>query len=73
MGSSDSITQVIVVHGLINSDPEFTERDVEMNGASDFPVTLFWRRAVKHRCATSGIASLRFDYSDSVYIPVGGT
>ena len=69
MGSLDSITQVIAVHGLINSDPEFTEQGVVMNGASDFLVELFGE-AGKHTRTAAGIASLPFDFSASVYIVV---
>ena len=69
MGSLDCITQVIAVHGLINSDPEFTEQGVVMNGASDFIVALFGD-AGKHTRTAAGIASLPFDFSASLYIIV---
>ena len=69
MGSLDSIKQVIAVHGLINSDPEFTEQGVVMNVASDFLVSLFGESG-KHTRTAAGIASLPFDYSASVYMIV---
>lgn len=69
MGSLDCIKQVIAVHGLISSDPEFTEQGVVMNGASDLMVALFGE-AGKHTRTAAGIASLPFDFSVSVYILV---
>lgn len=69
MGNLDCIQQVIAVHGLVNSDPEFTEQGVVMNGASDLMVSLFGE-AGKHTRTAAGIASLPFDYSISVYIIV---
>ena len=69
MGNLDCIKQVIAVHGLISSDPEFTEQGVVMNGASDLMVALFGE-AGKHTRTAAGIASLPFDFSVSVYILV---
>ena len=67
LGSLDCITQIIAVHGLINSDPEFTEQGVVMNGASDFLVELFGESG-KHTRTAAGVASLPFDFSASVYL-----
>ena len=69
MGSLNSIRQVIAVHGLINSDPYFTEQGVVMNGASDFLVSLFGESG-KHTRTAAGIAYLPFDYSASVFMIV---
>ena len=69
MGNLDCIKEVIAVHGLVNSDPEFTEQGVVMNGASDLLVALFGE-AGKHTRTAAGIASLPFDFSISVYIIV---
>jgi enamine deaminase RidA (YjgF/YER057c/UK114 family) len=69
MGNLDCIKQVIAVHGLVNSDPEFTEQGVVMNGASDLMVALFGE-AGKHTRTAAGIASLPFDFSISIYIIV---
>jgi enamine deaminase RidA (YjgF/YER057c/UK114 family) len=67
MGNLSCIKQIIAVHGLVNSDPEFTEQGVVMNGASDLMVALFGE-AGRHTRTAAGIASLPFDYSISVYI-----
>lgn len=69
MGSLDCIKQVIAVHGLVSSDPEFTEQGVVMNGASDLMVNLFGE-AGKHTRTAAGVAGLPFDFSISVYIIV---
>ena len=69
LGSLETVKQVIAVHGLINSDPEFTEQGVVMNGASDLLVAIFGE-AGKHTRTAVGIASLPFNFSASVYIIV---
>lgn len=69
MGNLDCIKQVVAVHGLVSSDPDFTEQGVVMNGASDLMVALFGE-AGKHTRTAAGIACLPFDFSISVYIIV---
>ena len=69
LGSLETIKQVVAVHGLINSDPEFTEQGVVMNGASDLLVAIFGEDG-KHTRTAVGVASLPFDFSASVYIIV---
>ena len=69
LGSLNTIKEVIAVHGLINSDPEFTDQAAVMNGASDLMVALFGD-AGKHTRTAVGVASLPYDYSASVYIIV---
>lgn len=69
LGSLETVKQVVAVHGLINSDPEFTEQGVVMNGASDLLVAIFGEDG-KHTRTAVGVASLPFDFSASVYIIV---
>lgn len=69
LGSLNSVKQVVAVHGLINSDPEFTEQGLVMNGASDFLVAVFGE-AGKHTRTAAGVASLPYNFSASVYIIV---
>ncbi len=69
MGSLETVKQVVAVHGLINSDPEFTEQGVVMNGASDLLVAVFGE-AGKHTRTAVCIASPPFNFSASVYIIV---
>ena len=69
LGSLETVKQVVAVHGLINSDPEFTEQGVVMNGASDLLVAIFGE-AGKHTRTAVGVASLPFNFSASVYIIV---
>ena len=69
LGSLETVKQVVAVHGLINSDPEFTEQGVVMNGASDLLVAIFGE-AGKHTRTAVGITSLPFNFSASVYIIV---
>jgi enamine deaminase RidA (YjgF/YER057c/UK114 family) len=69
LGSLETVKQIVAVHGLISSDPEFTEQGMVMNGASDFLVALFGE-AGKHTRTAVGVASLPFDFSASVYMIV---
>jgi enamine deaminase RidA (YjgF/YER057c/UK114 family) len=68
-GSLDKVKQVIAVHGLINSVPEFMGQAEVMNGASDFMVEVFGE-AGRHVRTSAGVASLPHDFTASVYIIV---
>ncbi|HEU5052842.1 MAG TPA: RidA family protein [Hanamia sp.] len=69
LGSLDKIKEIVAVHGLINSDPDFTGQAEVMNGASDFMVQVFGEHG-KHTRTAVGVASLPFNFSASVYIIV---
>ncbi len=69
VGSLDKVKEVIAVHGMINSAPEFMEQGVVMNGASDFLVSVFGEAGKLTRTAL-GVAGLPFNFSVSVYIIV---
>jgi enamine deaminase RidA (YjgF/YER057c/UK114 family) len=69
LGSLDHIKEVIAVHGLINSVPEFTGQADVMNGASDFMVEVFGAPG-RHIRTSAGVASLPHDFTASVYIIV---
>ena len=69
LGSLNNIKEIIAVHGLINSVPEFTGQAEVMNGASDFMVQVFGEQG-RHTRTAVGVVSLPFDFSASVYIVV---
>ena len=69
LGSLNGVKEIIAVHGLINSDPEFTGQAEVMNGASDFMVQVFGEHGQHTRTAV-GLASLPYDFSASIYIIV---
>ncbi len=69
IGTLNNVKEIIAVHGLINSVPEFTGQAEVMNGASDFLVEVFGEHG-RHTRTAVGVASLPFDFSASVYIVV---
>lgn len=69
VGSLDRVKQVVAVHGLVNSTPEFTGQAAAMNGASDFIVEVLGE-AGKHTRTAVGVAGLPMGFSASVYMIV---
>ena len=69
LGSLNGVKDIVAVHGLINSVPEFTGQAEVMNGASDFMVEVFGEHG-RHTRTAVGVASLPFDFSVSIYIIV---
>ncbi len=69
LGSLNFIKDVVAVHGLINSLPEFTGQADVMNGASDFMVQVFGEQG-RHIRTSVGVTSLPHDFTASVYIIV---
>jgi enamine deaminase RidA (YjgF/YER057c/UK114 family) len=68
-GSLDRVKQIIAIHGLVNSTPDFTGQAAVMNGASDFAVEVFGD-AGKHVRTAVGVASLPMNFTASVYMIV---
>lgn len=69
VGDLDRVKQVIAVHGLVNSAPDFTGQALVMNGASDLLVQVFGE-AGKHVRTAVGVAGLPMAFAASVYIIV---
>ena len=69
IGTLNNVKEIIAVHGLINSVPEFTGQAEVMNGASDFMVEVFGEQG-RHTRTAVGVASLPYDFSASIYIIV---
>lgn len=69
VGTLNGVKEIIAVHGLINSVPEFTGQAEVMNGASDFLVEVFGEHG-RHTRTAVGVASLPFNFSASIYIVV---
>ena len=69
VGDLDRVRQVVAVHGLVNSTPDFTGQAAVMNGASDFVVEVFGE-AGKHIRTAVGVASLPMAFAASVYMIV---
>lgn len=66
-GSLDRVKQVVAVHGLINSTPDYTGQAAVMNGASDLVVEIFGNSG-KHVRTAVGVAALPMNFAASVYI-----
>jgi enamine deaminase RidA (YjgF/YER057c/UK114 family) len=69
LGSLNFIEDIVAVHGLINSVPEFTGHADVMNGASDLMVQIFGEQG-RHVRTSVGVSSLPHDFTASVYIIV---
>lgn len=67
LGSLDRVSQIVAVHGLVNSAPDFTGQAAVMNGASDLVVEVFGD-AGKHVRTAVGVAGLPMDFAASVYM-----
>lgn len=65
--SLDKITNVVAVHGLVNSTTENTEQADAMNGASDFVVKVFGEHIGKHTRTAVGV-SVPYNFAASVYM-----
>jgi len=64
--SLDQVTQVVAVHGLVNSTPENGEQAAAMNGASDLMVDVFGEPG-RHARTAVGVA-VPYNFASSVYI-----
>lgn len=64
--SLDQVTQVVAVHGLVNSTPENGEQAAAMNGASDLMVDVFGESG-RHARTAVGVA-VPYNFASSVYI-----
>ncbi|HEY6259637.1 MAG TPA: RidA family protein [Xanthobacteraceae bacterium] len=69
VGSLNKVTQIVAVHGLINSTQASGDQAAAMNGASDFVVEVFGD-AGKHVRTSAGVASLPMGFAASVYMIV---
>ena len=69
IGDLDRVKQVVAVHGLVNSGPDFTGQASAMNGASDFIVEVFGEPG-KHVRTAVGVAGLPMAFAASVYMIV---
>lgn len=68
-GDLDRVKQVIAVHGLVNSAPDFTGQALVMNGASNLLVQVFGE-AGKHVRTAVGVAGLPMAFAASVHMIV---
>ena len=57
IGDLDKVTQIVKVLGMINSDPEWVETPLVINGCSDLLVEVFGERG-KHARSAVGMAAL---------------
>lgn len=65
IGSLDRIEQVIRVTGYVNSDPNFTDQHLVINGASDLLIKVFGE-AGRHARTALGMAQLPLGASTEV-------
>ena len=68
-GSLDKVKQVVAVHGLLNSTPDYADQAKAMNGASDLVVEVFGE-AGKHIRTAVGVARLPMGFAASVFMIV---
>lgn len=66
--SLDQVSQVVSVHGLVNSTPENGDQAAAMNGASNLMVDVFGE-AGRHARTAVGVA-VPHNFASSVYIVV---
>jgi len=59
IGDLNRVKRIVKVHGMVNSDPSFTDQPKVMNGCSDLLVEIFGDRG-KHARAAVGMVSLPF-------------
>ena len=57
IGELSRVERIVKVHGMVNSDPAFTDQPKVLNGCSDLLVSVFGERG-KHARAAVGMVSL---------------
>ncbi len=58
LGSLDKVTRIVSVQGFVNSDPDFGEQPMVINGASELLIEIFGEKIGRHSRVSVGAASL---------------
>lgn len=58
LGSLDKVTRIVQVQGFVNSDPDFGEQPMVINGASDLLIEIFGEEIGKHSRVSVGAGAL---------------
>jgi len=70
LGSLDKVTRIVSVQGYVNSDPDFGDQPVVLNGASDLLIEVFGEEIGRHSRVAIGAASLPLHVSVEVALVV---
>ncbi len=69
VGSLDNVKQIVSLNGFVNSDPDFYDHPVVVNGASELLVEIFGERG-KHSRTALGAAALPLNVSVEINLVV---
>lgn len=69
IGSLDKVTQIVALNGFVNSEPDFYDHPVVMNGASEFLLEVFGERG-KHSRTALGAAALPLNVAVEINLTV---
>jgi enamine deaminase RidA (YjgF/YER057c/UK114 family) len=61
LGDLERISRIVMVHGFVNSAPDFTQHPTVMNGVSDLLVEVFGEVIGRHARFAVGASSLPFN------------
>lgn len=70
LGSLDRVTRIVAVQGYVNSDPDFGDQPMVVNGASDLLIEVFGEEIGRHSRVAIGTASLPLHVSVEVSLVV---
>ena len=70
LGSLDRVTRIVAVQGYVNSDPDFGDQPMVLNGASDLLIEVFGEEIGRHSRVAVGTASLPLHVSVEVSLVV---
>ena len=69
IGSLDKVKQIVALNGFVNSEPDFYDHPVIMNGASEFLLEVFGERGMHSRTAL-GAAALPLNVAVEINLTV---
>ena len=69
IGDLDKVVQIVKVHGMVNSSPDFKDHSKVINGCSDLLVEVFGEKG-RHSRAAVGMASLPLDLTVEIEMVV---
>ncbi|MBK1827183.1 RidA family protein [Haloferula rosea] len=69
IGSLDKVKQIVALNGFVNSEPDFYDHPVVVNGASEFLLEVFGERG-KHSRTALGAAALPLNVAVEINLTV---
>jgi len=70
LGSLDKVKRIVSVQGFVNSDPDFGDQPLVINGASDLLVEVFGEEIGTHSRVAVGAAALPLHVSVEIAMVV---